>query len=85
MAPRRRPSRRVQQVVDETLFWIIVGRYRPGDRLPSAAQVTTEHKIGQRLARQVQQELCRRGPVECRGVRGLHVSDQWPEPEGRQH
>lgn len=72
------------QIMDEVRRGIVVGRWRAGDVLPSARELSVELRVNPNTVRQAYRELEREGTVEGRRGSGTFVRKGAGGPERRQ-
>jgi len=64
---RRRPAHKRREVIDTLRRQIVSGRYAPGDRLPTRAEIERSHKVSWITVQHAFEELQREGFVTPRG------------------
>lgn len=70
----------VERVSEAIRQAIASGAFRPGDKLPSEARLTTEHGVSRTVVREAVAALRSEGLLEARQGAGVFVLDAAPEP-----
>ncbi|MEN9539350.1 MAG: hypothetical protein RLZZ126_1585 [Pseudomonadota bacterium] len=76
----RRPRGRVETVVDAILNQVRSGELKPGDRLPTEADVTAQFSVSRTVVREALSRLQAQGLVETRHGVGTFVRDGGSAP-----
>ena len=71
------------QIMDGIRRGIVVGRWRPGEALPSARELSVELRVNPNTVQQAYRELERDGTVEGRRGSGTFVRERAGVPERR--
>ncbi|SPF78184.1 FadR/GntR family transcriptional regulator [Pseudoprimorskyibacter insulae] len=83
-APQTPPARtRAMMIADALRQDIQSGRFRPGDRLPSEAELTRQHSVSRTVVREALGNLRSQGMVEARKGSGVFVLEPGPEANAK--
>jgi DNA-binding transcriptional MocR family regulator len=77
--PRRVPGiKKYQQIINDVLHYIDIGRYKPGDQLPTEDETIAEYDVSRTTVQRARRSLVACGVIEIRHPYGAYVVNQTP-------